>query len=113
NGVIGLRPTFGRVSRNGFMALSWSMDKVGAICRFAEDCGKVLDAIRGPDGKDVSVVASGLAHSPATTLADIRIGYLAADFESEYGNAANDAKLIKALQDAGVGLKALALPDLP
>ncbi|HEX7030307.1 MAG TPA: amidase, partial [Gammaproteobacteria bacterium] len=113
NGVIGLRPTFGRVSRHGVMALSWSMDKVGAICRFAEDCGKVLDAIRGPDGKDSTVVASGFSYSPAAGLEDLRIGWLADDFDSEYGNTENDAKVIEALRDAGADLHAVALPDLP
>ncbi|HEX7046150.1 MAG TPA: amidase [Gammaproteobacteria bacterium] len=113
NGVIGLRPTFGRVSRHGVMALSWSMDKVGAICRFAEDCGKVLDAIRGPDGEDASVIASGFAYTPETKLADLRIAWLAADFDSEYANAENDAKVIEALQAQGVELQSVALPGLP
>ena len=48
-GVTGLRPTFGRVSRHGAMALSWSMDKIGPICRSAEDCALVFNAIYGPD----------------------------------------------------------------
>lgn len=111
NGVIGLRPTFGRVSRHGFMALSWSMDKVGAICRHAEDCGMVLDAIRGPDGEDATVVASGFAYSPAVTLRDLRVGYLEADFASEYDDAKNDAVVLDALRGAGIELHALALPD--
>lgn len=113
NGVIGLRPTFGRVSRHGFMALSWSMDKVGAICRVAEDCGMVLDAMRGPDGKDSTVVASGFAYAPSARATDLRIGYLAADFDSEYENAANDARVLEALRDHGVALREVALPDLP
>lgn len=114
NGVIGLRPTFGRVSRHGFMALSWSMDKVGAICRHVEDCGMVLDAIRGPDGEDPTVVAAGFAHSPQTTLAELRVGYLEDDFDSEYDEAGNDAAVIDALRDADVELHAIALPgDLP
>src|SRR5438876_2450630 len=54
-GVTGLRPTFGRVPRTGAMALSWSMDKIGAICRTVEDCAIVLGAIHGPDGSDPSV----------------------------------------------------------
>ncbi|HEX6928584.1 MAG TPA: amidase [Gammaproteobacteria bacterium] len=113
NGVTGLRPTFGRVSRHGVMALSWSMDKVGAICRQPQDCGMVLDAIRGPDGKDSTVVASGLAYSPAMRLADLDLGWLAKDFSGDYPNAANDAKVIAALQSHGVALKPLALPGLP
>ena len=56
NGVTGLRPTFGRVSRYGAMALSWSMDKIGPMCRAAEDCALVFDAIQGPDGRDNTVL---------------------------------------------------------
>ena len=55
-GATGLRPTFGRVSRYGAMALSWSMDKVGPICRAVEDCALVLNAIKGPDGDDETVI---------------------------------------------------------
>jgi aspartyl-tRNA(Asn)/glutamyl-tRNA(Gln) amidotransferase subunit A len=53
-GVTGLRPTYGRVSRHGAMALSWTMDKLGPLARTAEDCGAVLAAIAGPDGADPS-----------------------------------------------------------
>ncbi|MFL5564709.1 MAG: amidase, partial [Gemmatimonadaceae bacterium] len=55
-GTTGLRPTFGRVPRTGAMALSWTMDKLGPICRSVEDCAIVLDAIYGPDGQDNTVV---------------------------------------------------------
>ncbi len=54
-GVTGLRLTFGRVSRAGAMALSWSMDKIGPMCRSVEDCAIVFNAIYGPDGKDLTV----------------------------------------------------------
>ena len=56
NGVTGLRPTYGRVSRYGAMALSWSMDKIGPMCRSVEDCVLVLNAIYGSDGRDDTVV---------------------------------------------------------
>ena len=55
-GVSGLRPTYGRVSRHGAMALSWTLDKLGPICRTAEDCGLVLAAIAGPDSQDETAV---------------------------------------------------------
>ncbi|MBC8115185.1 MAG: amidase [Candidatus Saccharimonas sp.] len=58
NGIAGLRPTYGRVSRHGAMALSWTMDKLGPMCRTADDCGLVLDAIAGPDPLDPSSIAS-------------------------------------------------------
>ena len=56
NGVTGLRPTYGRVSRHGAMALSWTMDKIGPMCRSVEDCALVFNAIYGPDGRDETVV---------------------------------------------------------
>ena len=58
NGIAGMRPTYGRVSRHGAMALSWTMDKLGPMCRTADDCGLVLDAIAGPDPLDPSSIAS-------------------------------------------------------
>lgn len=114
NGVIGLRPTFGRVSRHGVMALSWSMDKVGAICRYPEDCGMVLDAIRGPDGEDRTVVAAGFAYTPERRLADLRVGYLAADFAADdYAAREADARVLDALRAAGLDPQPVALPALP
>src|SRR5262245_7380912 len=56
-GVSGLRPTYGRVSRHGAMALSWTLDKLGPMCRSADDCGLVLAAIAGPDPHDPSTVS--------------------------------------------------------
>ncbi len=61
-GTTGLRPTYGRVTRSGAMALSWSMDKVGAICRSAVDCAIVFDAIRGIDPKDKTVLDAGFTY---------------------------------------------------
>ena len=54
-GVVGLRPTFGRISRHGAMALSWTQDRLGPFCRYAEDCALVMQAIARPDGRDMSV----------------------------------------------------------
>lgn len=113
NGVIGLRPTFGRVSRHGVMALSWSMDKVGAICRYVEDCGMVLDAIRGPDGRDPTVVAAGFGYRPERGIDALRIGVLAEEFGRDYRGAENDAAVLAALRANGVVLRPVALPDLP
>jgi len=114
NGVIGLRPTFGRVSRHGFMALSWSMDKVGAICRRAEDCGMVLDAIRGVDAADPTTVDAGFSYSPATSLDDLRVGYLANDFSADdYEQKTVDNALLDRVRAAGIELVAVALPDMP
>ena len=63
-GDTGLRPSFGLVPRTGAMALSWTMDKLGPICRSVEDCALVLEAIHGPDGKDPSAAPAGFHWDP-------------------------------------------------
>ncbi len=85
-GVTGLRPTFGRVSRHGAMALSWSMDKIGPMCRSVEDCALVFSAIYGPDGYDGSVTAHPFAWNPALDPQSLRVGYLPAAFEADNGD---------------------------
>ncbi len=80
-GCTGLRPTFGLVPRTGAMALSWSMDKLGPICREVEDCSLVLAAIHGPDGKDRTVRDAAFNWDAALDWRKLRIGYLKADFE--------------------------------
>ena len=82
NGVTGLRPTYGRVSRYGAMALSWTMDKIGPMCRSIEDCALVFNAIYGPDGRDDTVVDAPFAWSPDVPLAKLKIGYIKAEFEA-------------------------------
>jgi Asp-tRNA(Asn)/Glu-tRNA(Gln) amidotransferase A subunit family amidase len=82
-GVSGLRPTFGRVSRYGAMALSWTMDKIGPLCRTAEDCALVLRAISGPDGKDASVLDLPFNWNAGADPRKLRIGYIKAAFEGE------------------------------
>jgi Asp-tRNA(Asn)/Glu-tRNA(Gln) amidotransferase A subunit family amidase len=80
-GTTGLRPTFGRVPRTGAMALSWSMDKLGPICRAVEDCALVLESIAGPDGHDRTVRGGGFAWDAGLDWRRLRVGYLKADFE--------------------------------
>ena len=82
-GVTGLRPTFGRVSRYGAMALSWTMDKIGTLCRTAEDCAVVLAAIQGPDGRDNTVLDLPFAWDAGRDVRRLRVGYLKSDFEGE------------------------------
>jgi Asp-tRNA(Asn)/Glu-tRNA(Gln) amidotransferase A subunit family amidase len=82
NGVVGLRPTYGRVSRYGAMELSWTMDKIGPMCRSVEDCVLVLNAIYGPDGRDESVADAAFSWNPDAPLAGYRIGYVRSDFEA-------------------------------
>ena len=83
NGVAGLRPTYGRVSRYGAMALSWTMDKIGPMCRSVEDCALVLNAIYGPDGRDETVVDAPFVWNPDLPLSKLRIGYIASEFERQ------------------------------
>ncbi len=81
-GTTGLRPSFGMVPRTGAMALSWTMDKLGPICRSVEDCALVLDVIHGPDGKDLSAGASIDFHwNPDFEWRSLRIGYFKSDFD--------------------------------
>ena len=82
NGVAGLRPTYGRVSRHGAMALSWTMDKIGPMCRSVEDCALVFNAIYGPDGRDGTVVDAPFNWNPDIPLARLKIGYIKAEFEA-------------------------------
>jgi Asp-tRNA(Asn)/Glu-tRNA(Gln) amidotransferase A subunit family amidase len=80
-GCTGLRPSFGLVPRTGAMALSWSMDKLGPICRAVEDCALVLEAIYGPDEKDPSVKNAAFHWDATMDWRKLRVGYLKADFE--------------------------------
>ena len=112
-GVTGLRPTFGRVSRAGAMALSWSMDKIGPIARSVDDCAIVFDAIRGSDGIDQSVIDWPLRWTPEQDISTIRVGYLKSAFEKEYANKENDLQTLETLRSLGVELIAIELPEFP
>ena len=81
NGVAGLRPTYGRISRHGAMALSWTMDKIGPMCRSVEDCALVFNAIYGPDGRDDTVVDAPFVWNPDVPLSKLRIAYVKNDFD--------------------------------
>jgi Asp-tRNA(Asn)/Glu-tRNA(Gln) amidotransferase A subunit family amidase len=103
-GASGLRPTFGRVSRHGAMALSWTMDKVGPICRTAEDCGLVFEAIHGADGLDPTAVDEPFRWSPAKKLEGLRVGYLKSAFEADHPTKAFDDAVLDVLRRIGVNL---------
>lgn len=113
NGVTGLRPTFGRVSRFGAMALSWSMDKIGPMTRSVEDCALVFNAIQGPDGQDATVRDVPFNYEPLKTLKGTRIGYLKKAFESNYANRANDSITLVKLRELGAELVPFELPSYP
>jgi Asp-tRNA(Asn)/Glu-tRNA(Gln) amidotransferase A subunit family amidase len=104
NGVVGLRPTYGRVSRHGVMVLTWSMDKVGPICRTVEDCALVFDAICGSDAADATSVDGPFRFSSLTPVKGKKIGVL----RDEFG-AAGDAEVAVVFRDAVKNLESLGL----
>jgi Asp-tRNA(Asn)/Glu-tRNA(Gln) amidotransferase A subunit family amidase len=112
-GTTGLRPTYGRVSRKGAMALSWSMDKLGPICRSVEDCAIVFNAIHGPDGVDQSVLDVPFLYSPNIKIDRIRIGFLQSAFQEEYENADRDNAVLEVFRDLGAELIPVELQDFP
>ncbi len=117
-GVTGLRPTFGAVSRHGAMALSWTMDKLGPMCRSVEDCALVYDAVRGPDGKDATVVESSFDWRPERDPTELRLGYLKEQFEREPDEDeaewhAIDLRALETLEKLGFELVPIELPKMP
>ncbi|MEP6506787.1 MAG: amidase [Gemmatimonadales bacterium] len=123
-GTTGLRPTYGRVPKTGAMALSWSMDKLGPLCRSAEDCAIVLDAIYGPDDKDNMAIPASF-HWDATVLPKhLRIGYVKSAFDlpmmdpadtkrTQHGTKVFDDRTLEVLKGMGVNLIPVELPDVP
>ena len=113
-GVTGLRPTFGRVSRYGAMALSWSMDKAGPICRSVEDTALVFQAIHGKDDKDFSAVDFPFHWNPRRKVTDLRIGYLKSAFDEANENSKpfNDA-VLEVMRNLGVNLIPIEWPETP
>ncbi len=114
-GITGLRPTYGRVSRAGVMALSWSMDKAGPMARDARDCAIILDAIRGIDGVDMTVVDAGFGYSKNVDISDMKIGYFYEQFENDSSdNSVNNDATLEIIRSMGVSLEKVELPkDFP
>jgi Asp-tRNA(Asn)/Glu-tRNA(Gln) amidotransferase A subunit family amidase len=86
------------------MALSWSMDKVGPICRSATDCAIVFDAIRGLDPADKTLIDAGFSYTRKVDLSEMRIGYFKSAFDEEYGVAKFDKQTLKTLKKLGAEL---------
>jgi Asp-tRNA(Asn)/Glu-tRNA(Gln) amidotransferase A subunit family amidase len=134
-GVVGLRPTYGRVSRYGAMALSWSMDKIGPMCRSVEDCAIVFDVIHGSDGRDETVVDAPFHWAPAVPLSRLKIGFIESEFNNTNGGGGGggrgggispeDARrraeernrllneALDVLRAGGAKLEPMAMPDFP
>ncbi|MCX6145013.1 MAG: amidase [Ignavibacteriales bacterium] len=112
-GTTGLRPSYGRVSKTGAMALSWSMDKIGVICRTVEDCALVFNAIYGPDGKDQSLYDAPFNYDPTINWKKLRIGYLKMEFDSVRFNKTISDSVLSVLTRLGAKLIPIELPKLP
>jgi Asp-tRNA(Asn)/Glu-tRNA(Gln) amidotransferase A subunit family amidase len=112
-GVTGLRPTFGRVSKFGAMALSWSMDKLGPICRSVEDCALVFNSIHGTDGRDLSVIDAPFTWNPESDIKKIKIGYVESAFDEERETKDFDDSSLETLKSLGANLIPIELPKLP
>ena len=111
-GTSGLRPTFGRVSRSGAMALCWSLDKIGPICRTVEDTVLVLSAINGFDSDDKGSIDASFNYDASTSIEGLRVGYIPASFEDE-GSTDVDRDALEAMRQLNVELVEVSLPDLP
>jgi Asp-tRNA(Asn)/Glu-tRNA(Gln) amidotransferase A subunit family amidase len=109
-GATGLRPTFGRVSRAGAMALSWSMDKLGPIGRSVEDCALVFAAIHGADGRDPTARTARFEWDAERPVDDLRVGYIASAFEGDDADP-DDAAVLEVLRAQGVEPVPVELPD--
>ena len=112
-GVTGLRPTYGRVSRTGAMTLSWTMDKLGPICRTAEDCALVLHAIQGPDGRDQTLYDAPFNYDARVKLSQLRVGYVKREFDLAPAGSTNDAAALEQLRALGAKLIPVELPAYP
>src|SRR5690606_2055839 len=115
-GVTGLRPTFGRVSRYGVMALSWTQDRLGPLCRHAEDCAIVMQAIARPDGRDMSVGDVPFNWNAELDVRKLRVGIIQESFDELTNPAAraNAAATLDALRSLGVReFVPVTVPDVP
>jgi len=109
-GATGLRPTFGSISRSGAMTLSWSMDKVGPLCRSAEDAAIVFYYLHGTDGKDASAVNMPFNYTGNTDLSKLKIAF-AKNYFNRKDTTGNEQAVLDALRKAGAQLIAIDFPD--
>lgn len=112
-GIVGTRPTFGRVSRFGVMSAGFSLDRIGPMCRTAEDCALVLRAIAGPDGRDLSVADVPVAWDARRDPATLRVGYTKElfDRETDPESRANDAGALSEIRSLGIEPVPVTLPE--
>ncbi|MFN3138637.1 MAG: amidase [Allomuricauda sp.] len=112
NGVTGLRPTYGRVSRHGVMSLSWSMDKVGPLGRNAEDCAIVFEAIQGKDKNDLTTVDLPFGMDWSKDIKNLRVAYLQKDIEKDTTESGNNLRnALKSLKEMGIDPTPVEMPE--
>lgn len=109
-GTTGLRPSFGSISRSGAMVLSWSLDKIGPICRSAEDAAIVFDAVRGSDEADISSLERPFNYSPAQNWKNFKIA-LAANYFQTLPKESPQWQFIETLRVAGAKIEEIHFPD--
>jgi Asp-tRNA(Asn)/Glu-tRNA(Gln) amidotransferase A subunit family amidase len=115
-GLAGLRPTFGRISRYGVMTLSWTQDRLGPICRYAEDCALVMQAIARPDGRDMSVSDIPFNWNAQLDVRKLRVGYIRESFDELTTPVVkrNAEKTLETLRAVGVArFLPVAVPEMP
>lgn len=115
-GIMGLRPTFGRVSRHGAMTLSWTQDRLGPMCRTAEDCAIVLHAIARPDQNDLSVTDVPFNWDGTLDVRSLKVGYFAAGFAEKDRDpewSRHDRQVLDELRALGVSPEPFTLPEMP
>ncbi|MCU1328112.1 MAG: Amidase [Bryobacterales bacterium] len=112
-GVTGLRPTFGRISRYGVMTLSWTQDRLGPLCRSAEDCAVLMSVTAKPDGRDLSVSELPFNWNPRHDIRKLRVGYLQAAFDEATNpvSKAFDQAALAQLEKLGVKLVPVNVPE--
>jgi Asp-tRNA(Asn)/Glu-tRNA(Gln) amidotransferase A subunit family amidase len=112
-GITGLRPTFGRVSRHGVMALSWTQDRMGPLCRYAEDCAIVMSVIARPDDKDLSVSDIPFNWNAHFDYKKLRVGYLEDAFADTKDPVLkkHDDDAMAQIQKLGVKLTPIKVPE--
>ncbi len=112
-GITGLRPTFGRVSRYGVMALSWTQDRLGPLCRYSEDCAVVMSVIAKPDGRDLSVSELPFNWNSRFDVRKLRVGYLKDAFDENANPATRkyDEAAMAQIEKLGVKLVAIKVPE--
>ena len=112
NGVTGLRPTFGTVSRAGAMALSWTMDKLGPMCRSVADCALIYNIIRGSDNLDRSVIDVPFQVPRLNQIENLRVAYVESAFK-DTSTKENDKAVLEILKSLGLNLIPIELPEFP